>query len=192
MKRFPLSIDIYKHADIGFAWQGDVAIGQFARLVAQVAQHASSNGVVSVDCTLSRRGFKLPWLSATAQTTVQVHCQRCLEPMDMPLMAALNFALVGQVEQIDKLNSDEEYVILGVEHLVGDSDLTSPNVQVDLLAIIEDELLLQLPSAPKHADCQVVQPHVMVDDVALQRASAEQHAPGELQSPFAVLQKLKH
>ena len=61
-----------------------------------------------------------------------------------------------------------------------DYDVIAHDKQFDLLALIEDELLLALPIVPKHLQCE---PPVMAQTEASQASTR--------QRPFAVLSTLK-
>ena len=92
-------------------------------------------------------------------------CQRCLNAM--PLNMNLNFNyLIGEVsdidvEAVDVDNSD-------------DYDLQQANKAMDLIALIEDEIIMAMPIAPMH--------EVGCTELAMQS--------GEKPNPFAVLKGL--
>ena len=91
-------------------------------------------------------------------------CQRCLEGVGFQLQVA------NVLEFID--NEDE----LTQEELEDDSkDFLPAQSEVDVVALIEDEIILGLPSAPRHESC------------ALPSAAQEDGVV----SPFAVLKSLK-
>ena len=69
-------------------------------------------------------------------------CQRCLETLEYPL------ALRSLLEFVD---SDGD---LTQEELEDDSrDFLPAQKELDVAALIEDEILLALPTVPRHADC---------------------------------------
>lgn len=105
---------------------------------------------------------------------VHVECQRCLEPMPVPLAIATDITLFRTEEQLAAAEADDpELECLLLEEAT------------DLMVLIEDEILLALPFAPLHDEC--VGP---VGDVA---AGAAEDDDEELPaaSPFAALAALK-
>lgn len=103
-------------------------------------------------------------LSVTGRLTVQ--CVRCLQPVDADVSVDQQYLVVvdeKQAEQLDFASSDVD-VIAGSETFA-------------LRDLIEDEILLAIPTEASHTDCSVV-------------ASPAQ-APLEKPNPFAVLVKLK-
>lgn len=92
-------------------------------------------------------------------------CQRCLQPMTEPLALRAHFVVAGDEESADVLDADDAFDVI-----VGAPDF-------DLDALVEDEVLLALPIAPRHAVCPT-------DDALAVESGAKP-------SPFAVLQQLK-
>ncbi len=95
---------------------------------------------------------------------VHLCCQRCLETLAYPL------ALRSLLEFVD---SDGD---LTQEELEDDSrDFLPAQKELDVAVLIEDEILLALPTVPRHADCVLP-------------GSGQGLAP---ESPFSVLAGLK-
>ena len=115
---------------------------------------------VCVEGVKSPRGK--PGLRLRAKCLIQLECQRCMQPVTLNLTPSAAFELVDGEGQLDADDDDEWDVLVHSEHL-------------DLLAILEDELLLALPYAPMHDACSPTQ----VGD-RMARAS-----------PFAALAQLK-
>ena len=123
----------------------------------------SSEGLLSYRLTgeLGARGEPLLRLELTG--TVPVQCQRCLERLDSPL----------DVDALYELRSDVE--ALTQDDLEDDSrDFLPLERAMDVLALIEDEVILALPVAPRHGDCS---PPVM-------------RRGDEVVTPFSVLANL--
>jgi uncharacterized protein len=82
-------------------------------------------------------------LQLTILSSLSAACQRCLSAM--PLNINLNFNyLIGEVsdtdvEAVDVDNSD-------------DYDLQQANKAMDLIALIEDEIIMAMPIAPMHEE----------------------------------------
>ena len=73
---------------------------------------------------------------------MSVCCQRCLEGVDYSL----------KVRSLLEFVDDEED--LTQEDLEDDSkDFLTAQSELDVVALIEDEIILELPSAPRHESC---------------------------------------
>ncbi len=74
---------------------------------------------------------------------VRLRCQRCLEGIDLPLDIGSRFQLIrpGEDWPDDDLENDE-------------MDAIAAEKELDVLALIEDEVLLALPIVARHAQCQ--------------------------------------
>jgi uncharacterized protein len=91
------------------------------------------------------------WLEARAM--VSCTCERCLLPVGVGLFARRGFEFFPTAEQADAMT--EESLIEGSHgaEALAEIDYLSPEDEMSLITLIEDELLLNLPMAPKHADC---------------------------------------
>lgn len=96
--------------------------------------------------------------------SVRLQCQRCLGDLVHPVDVRSLLALYRSDEALpeDELDNDDEDAL----QIAGD---------LDIVALIEDEVLLALPLAPCHQDCDL--------------PSADASDPS--QSPFALLAGLK-
>ncbi len=91
---------------------------------------------------------------------VVLTCQRCLGPMTKPLQLRSRFLIAKDEDAAEALDQDDDYdVVVGSEAFETDT-------------LIEDEVLLALPIAPRHAVCP---------------AGAGSVAPSTKPSPFAAL-----
>ena len=105
-----------------------------------------------------------PQLHLQLDGMLSVRCQRCLEGVEFPL----------QVSNVLEFVDDEDE--LTQEEIEDDSkDYLPAQSEVDVVALIEDEIILGLPSAPRHESCAL--------PAAAQR-------DGKV-SPFAALKDLK-
>ena len=92
-------------------------------------------------------------------------CQRCLQPMSEPIAIATKFLIAADDDSADDLDQDDDY------------DVVVGSTAFDLDTLIEDEVLLTLPTAPRHDVCPT----------GAEDAIGNTAKP----SPFAVLAKLK-
>ena len=111
------------------------------------------------------------WLHLSAQASVPLTCQRCMAAVSTPL----------EVDQWYRFVESEEVAM--AEDDEAEEDLLVMVPQFDLLALIEDELLMALPLVPMHETCPVT-PVFSAGDPAVEAAEAKPN-------PFAVLGQLK-
>ncbi len=107
-----------------------------------------------------------PRLQLFVRGSLQLNCQRCLEPFKFELDIASNFLIVPDESAIpspEDENDDENYLVA--------------ETQMQVIDLIEDEILLALPLAPKHK----------IGQCGASAKLEELKKP----SPFAVLQGLK-
>ena len=108
-----------------------------------------------------------PVLDISMDGRCQLRCQRCLHGMDYAVKHDARLMLCDQaVLDVQDDDDEEEF-----DRILADAHL-------DVLALLEDEILLSLPIAPRHESgaCQLTE--------AENRQKEKQH-------PFAVLEKLK-
>ena len=111
------------------------------------------------------------WLHLSAQASVPLTCQRCMAAVSTPL----------EVDQWYRFVESEEVAM--AEDDEAEEDLLVMVPQFDLLALLEDELLMALPLVPMHETCPVT-PVFSAGDAAVEAAEAKPN-------PFAVLGQLK-
>jgi uncharacterized protein len=111
------------------------------------------------------------WLHLSARASVPLTCQRCMAAVSTPL----------EVDQWYRFVESEEVAM--AEDDEAEEDLLVLVPQFDLLALLEDELLMALPLVPMHETCPVT-PVFSAGDAAVEAAQAKPN-------PFAVLGQLK-
>jgi uncharacterized protein len=111
-----------------------------------------------------------PSLSLHADTEVTLECQRCLQPMRLPLHAERRFFFVDGEDAAEALDAESE------------DDVLALTPALDLADLIEDELLLALPLVPRHAHCPEPLARAFVEDDS---------AADPADHPFAALAALK-
>ncbi len=109
-------------------------------------------------------------LHLLAQVDVSRNCQRCLEPMRIELRVDRRLRFVRSEEQAARLDAES------------DDDVLALAPTLDLLELIEDELLLDLPLVPRHDRC--------VDLSSLGSKAPSDVAPSS-PNPFQALAGLK-
>ncbi|MBY0467713.1 MAG: YceD family protein, partial [Burkholderiaceae bacterium] len=101
-------------------------------------------------------------------THISLECQRCLKPVDVPLVVQRRFLFVHGEDAAAQLDTDSEDDVLALSRTL------------NLIELIEDELLLGLPLVPRHSVC----PQPL-------RPPADPEPFEERANPFAVLGDLK-
>ncbi|MEO6623399.1 MAG: DUF177 domain-containing protein [Burkholderiaceae bacterium] len=112
------------------------------------------------------------WLHLDAVTSVPLICQRCLAPVETRLVVDRWFRFVA----------DE--ATAGAQDDNCEEDLLVLTRDFNLPALVEDELVLEIPLAARHAECPV-QPKLQVADPEFAELSPAR------EKPFAALAGLK-
>ncbi|MEN4919834.1 DUF177 domain-containing protein [Achromobacter spanius] len=190
-------IDAFAFARLGKQAQGVIALVRLARAVEGLPeQPAGEAGLVtwSVRGEEGKIGLLMgqPLLRLRVRANPVVICQRCNAPFAYPVDSEVLLQLVKSeddlddgysvAEQGDGYDEDDD----GEER---DSVANLPEKVVgshhfDLLAQIEDELILSIPYVPKHDVCPGAQAKVS--------EAPEEEPAVKRPSPFAVLEQLKH
>ena len=156
-------IDSLDFARNGGELHGEAPVSEMPRLLEMLAVPEGEIGYV-VRGFLDRDGK--PKLEVKLDGMCQLRCQRCLEAMAYPVKLVSRLLL--QEGDLDE-SSDEQ----------DDLDSIQADKHMDVLDLLEEEILLSLPFAPKHPmdACQPV-----AGDVDLPMAERK---------PFAALSRLK-
>jgi uncharacterized protein len=112
------------------------------------------------------------WLHLQANTTLPMTCQRCMGAVQTPLL----------IDQWYRFVATEEIAM--AEDDASEEDLLVMTPQFDLLALLEDELLMALPLVPMHEVC-LVAPVLSAGDLG---GDLDDEAKPH---PFAALAQLK-
>ena len=151
------------------------SLGQHPRLMAETAGRGAGTPLAwSASGELRNPKHLHPeiWLRLQARTVLPLTCQRCLGPVEVAVEVDRPFRFVRD-ESIAMAEDDSS-----------EEDLLALSRSFDLIELIEDELLMDMPVAPRHTVCPV--------PVKLAVADADFEAPSsERDNPFALLQRLK-
>ncbi len=115
------------------------------------------------------------WLHLQAQACVPLTCQRCMGVVRTPV----------EVDQWYRFVASEDIAM--AEDDQSEEDLLVMEPQFNLLAVLEDELLMALPLVPMHEECPVA-PQLQAGNLGDSGAADE---PGKKSNPFAALAQLK-
>jgi len=112
------------------------------------------------------------WLWLRAEATFPMICQRCLHGVDVPLSVAREFRFVADEATAEVLDDHCEEDVLVLSQAF------------DVYGLIEDELLMALPLAPRHGVCPI--------DVPMAAGEEEvEQVTATSPNPFAVLAGLR-
>lgn len=139
---------------------GEMAANDCERLADLINQEGSNTQKIQYTLIGSMTKFYLPSLHLAIESTLSVTCQRCLESMPLALTLAHDY-VVNESEPVEIEAGD-------------DFDWVETSREMDLSALVEDELLMAIPLAPTHSH-------------ACKPAKQES---GEKHNPFAALKVL--
>lgn len=154
-------IDSLDFARKGMETSGEVPMAELPRMAELLTDNEGKISYVL-------RGFVgmdgKPLLELTLNGVCNLRCQRCLKTLIYPVKLVSSLRLVTE-SQLDESDIEDDEV-----------DNIPADKRLDVLALLEEELLLSLPIAPKHEPgiCQI-------EAEGLSRSA----------SPFAVLSGLK-
>ena len=157
----PNNILLEKWADIGFHWQGVIAIDELPRLSEQTVDGGSWQALVGV-----------LWLSYQVTGGVSVGCQRCLESLSIDLSGEYRLALLNDESEIGLID--------GAEYVLIDELGESARRLLPIKDLLEDKLMLALPLSPRHKDCDM-----------LVKSVGDEIEEEVQENPFAALAALK-
>ena len=129
-------------------------------------------------------GDEQVWLHLQADTLLPLTCQRCMTSVDLPLHVDQWFRFV-----------DSEEIAMS-EDDASDEDLLVMAPLFDLLALLEDELLMAIPLVPMHDECPVAIALSSGQPQAAEEPDEERSNHGATNDnskphPFAVLAQLR-
>jgi uncharacterized protein len=169
--RLPELIDPNLLADRNAGIEGELPLRSFDRMADVLSNDV---GNVAIKLVFCREG-KLASVEGHISTVLALKCQRCLESVEWPVSGDIKLGIVGSLELANSLPDGYEPLLLIDEG------------KIPLKNIVEDELLLSLPSIPKHqGDC--LTPNI--PDDKLQPTHKTAKAPTE--NPFSILAELKN
>jgi uncharacterized protein len=143
----PLRLDVSAFAKAAGELEGRWPLAALSRLAgtAVTASLPADGGEVRWRATgearVLRAGESQVWLHLAAATSLPLTCQRCLNPVEVPLSVDRSFLFVHGEDAAAQLDADSEDDVLALTRAL------------DLRELIEDELLLSMPLVPRHDVC---------------------------------------
>lgn len=134
-------IDGFEFASAGATQQGRMPLSGFPRLRDLLASDA---GEVAYEVKGLRDSRGRPSLRVRVRGTLALRCQRCLEAMRFEVDEEEMLVLAATQEEIDADPVDTQTP----DRILGGKEMA-------LRELIEDQLILAVPYAPRHEDCAV-------------------------------------
>ena len=132
-------IDSLEFARTGQALRGSLPVPGLLRLRDSLAE---TPGEVEFMVQGGHDARQRPILSLDISGTLRLQCQRCLGALDYPLRLENTLLLVGAAAAAAGDPDD------------GEAEWIEASAKLDLAALVEEEILLSLPYAPRHEEGQ--------------------------------------
>lgn len=122
--------------------RGELATAGFNRLrdsLFAVPGVGEANGNVSYEVSGGSDAHQRPLLRLTVTGQLRLQCQRCLKALDYELAIDTTLRLVPEAALDAEMSDDPN-----------EPDCVAASEELDLIALIEDEILMALPAYPRH------------------------------------------
>jgi uncharacterized protein len=133
-------IDGFEVASAGATQEGKLPLSAFPRLQDVLV---SDTGEVEYSLRGVRDERGRPGLRLDVRATLKLRCQRCLDALAFEVDARELLVLAASQAEIEAESGDPE----AADRVLGAKDMAVRD-------LVEDELLLALPYAPRHDDCR--------------------------------------
>jgi uncharacterized protein len=127
--------DAFRHSSAGSVLEGRLDPAQLPRLAEEVGSDA---GEVAWRVIGIRDENGRPAIAVELSGHVRLECQRCLGTVDVPVEQRTELLLAHDEQELARLDGDSEL------------EVVLANEPLDPRTLVEDELLLTLPYAPRH------------------------------------------
>ena len=156
-----------RYADAGFALVGDVAFKRMPRLSGMIANR---DGAAVIDLRFGIDEQGLRHVYGRIDSEVELICQRCLQPLLLPVAIEVRLGIVESEQAAERLPAHYDPLQVGAD-------------PVSVGELVEDEILLALPGFPRH-EADACAPAVLAEPPQEKGQETKVH-------PFAVLAGLK-
>lgn len=168
-------LNIPEFGQAGGQLSGAQPLERFERLAAEAVESIDSLQVqwsAQGEQRHDAGGHAEPWVHLQASADLPLTCQRCLAPVRTHIGVDRWFRFVADEETAAALDEELEEDVLVVSR------------DFDLLGLVEDELLMELPITPRHDVCPQDVP------LSVQDPDFDSAEKGRA-NPFAALAKLR-
>lgn len=170
-KRVPDFINPFRSAEGGQSIAGQLAFARMERLV-EVVENTEDSAEIALTFATDEQG--VPHVRGQVSAKVILICQRCLEPMTVPIDIEMDLGIVGSDDEAKRLPGQYDPLVVREQPLA-------------VAELIEDEILLALPAIPRHDGAVCAAANMAAREE--QNGDAEDAEPNT--NPFAVLAQLK-
>ncbi len=188
----PTKVDIGAFIESQTPLEGQSSLTDLPRLLAGLAPEIDPADMqpatwrVQGELVPQRVGAPQTWLVLEAQASLPWACQRCLQPVELPMQVSCKLRFVADEATAAALDADSDHDVL----VLGRG--------FDLIALIEDELIMASPIVPFHDECPEM-PIMSASDPGVDEAlpqdveadAEDSSASGKKTNPFAALAQLK-
>lgn len=168
-------LDVRAFARIAGEAGGTLALSAFVRVASECVGDGEHSTVTWSAQGQGRDGSgasMTPWLHLQLQSELPLVCQRCLEPVQIPLRVDQWYRFVPDEATAEQQDDDAP------------EDLLVDSPDFDLFALIEDELVLAMPLIARHEICPTL-PKLSAQDPGFDALTESRPAP------FAALARLR-
>lgn len=168
----PNIIEPLKLAAKNVRLQGCVDLKSLPRLRADL-QPDSLSRQASAELWFDMSADGLATLTGSLRAELNLQCQRCLRSMNLPVDATVSWVFAHDEEAAVHVPASSELILL-------------EGSSISLFDLLEDELLLSLPSVPMHSEGMCIVP-----EAAVKQPDQAQPKDSVKKSPFVVLADFK-
>lgn len=171
-KRFTDRVDPWRLLDQEQVIQGGIQLASMERL-STLLHDGGGEEEASFDLSFHREQNRRAIIQCEVRVTLTLTCQRCLEPMSMPMELDSRLALVQGLDEAEGLPEELDPLML------------AEGSMLHIRELVEDEILLAVPDAPKHSEENCAPgKYDFMEDTAMENAQTETN-------PFDILAVLK-
>ncbi len=170
--RLPEFIDPWHFAEIGKEISGHAKLSGFTRLTEVLVDTA---GEAEFELRFRKGEKRRVHITGYVRAGLSLECQRCLEPVRIPVATELDVVVVEGYEEAGLLGDEFEPLLAG-------------DKRIRLNEVIEDELLLALPQVPMHRQGECA---ASLDNTGWSPEQLDEEQAEKKPNPFAVLADLK-
>lgn len=127
--------------------RGEISLHQLDERVWSHELLAQKDSLVSFEATGGVDRWQRPFIDIQINAEVQLVCQRCLKTVDWSLNDQAHVVLFTDEQQLDETMATDEAI-----------EGTLWNPQINVLTLVEDQILMALPVAPRHDACASISP----------------------------------
>jgi uncharacterized protein len=171
LNRLPEIIDPLHLADKRGELKGQLPVSSLERIADLLFD---DSGFVTVELFFGREG-RLAKVEGRISAVLKLKCQSCLQAVEWSVDNTVRLGIVGSIDQANRLPEDYEPLLVEQD-------------SIPLRNLIEDELLLSLPTYPKHQHSCFVS-NSNNNKTNSQESDSRLSAP---ENPFSILANLKN